>query len=89
MVSDVAYAMPVCVLHIQHVNIVVNQCADAITDYSQSANDINSYFKSQLGGGTGHRKPVLISPNGLCKPGNRVDDRNAFHVVVRFEPTTY
>ena len=41
--------------------IVLNSGAGAITDHSQSAKDIDPYFKSQLYvKDPGHRKPVLI-----------------------------
>ena len=41
--------MPVCVLFVSRGSgIVFNPSADAITDHSQSAKDIDSYFKSQL-----------------------------------------
>ena len=57
--------------------IVFNPSAGAITDHSQSAKDIDPYFKSQLYvENPGHRKPVLISSNGLSKPGERAHDRN-------------
>ena len=48
--------------------IVFNPSAGAITDHSQSAKDIDPYFKSQLYlADPGHRKPVLILQNGLNK----------------------
>ena len=70
--------MPVCVLFVSsRSGIVFNPSAGVITDNSQSAKDIDSYFKSQLYvEGPGHRKPVLILPNGLSKPGERAHDRN-------------
>ena len=41
--------MPVCVLFASsRSGIAFNSSADAITDYSQSAKDIDPYFKSQL-----------------------------------------
>ena len=41
--------MPVCVLFVSsRSNITFNPSAGAITDHSQSAKDIDSYFKSQL-----------------------------------------
>ena len=44
-----AYAMPVYVLFVSsRSGIVFNPSAGAITDYSQSAKDIDPYFKSQL-----------------------------------------
>ena len=70
--------MPVCVLFVSsRSGIVFNPSADAITDHSQSAKDIDPYFKSQLYVvEPGHRKPVLVLPNGLSKPGERPHDRN-------------
>ena len=70
--------MPVCVLFVSSWwGIVLNPSAGAITDYSQSAKDIDPYFKSQLYvEDPGHRKPVLILPNGLSKPGERAHNRN-------------
>ena len=44
-----AYAMPVYVLFVSsRSGIVLNPSAGAITDHSQSAKDIDPYFKSQL-----------------------------------------
>ena len=44
-----AYAMPVCVLFVSsRSGIVFNSSAGVITDHSQSAKDIDPYFKSQL-----------------------------------------
>ena len=41
--------MPVCVLFVSsRSDIVFNPSAGAITDHSQSAKDIDPYFKSQL-----------------------------------------
>ena len=70
--------MSVCVLFVSsRSGIVFNPSAGANTDHSQSANDIDSYFKSKLYvEDPGHRKPVLILPNGLSKPGERAHDRN-------------
>ena len=57
--------------------IVFNPSAGAITEHSQSAKDIDPYFKSQLYvEDPGHPKPVLILPNGLSKAGERAHDRN-------------
>ena len=63
--------MPVCVLFVSsRSGIVFNTSAGAITDYSRSAKDIDPYFKSQLYvEDPGQRKPVLILPHGLSKPG--------------------
>ena len=70
--------MPVCVLFVfSRSGIIFNPSADAITDHSQSAKDINPYFKSQLYvEDPGHQRPVLILPNELSKPGERAHDRN-------------
>ena len=73
-----AYAMPVCVLFVSsRSGVVFNASAGTITDHSQSAKDIDPYFKSQLYvEDPGHRKPVLILPNWLSKPVERAHDRN-------------
>ena len=70
--------MPVCVPFVSsRSGIVLYPSAGAITDHSQSAKDIDPYFKSQLYvKDPGHRKPVLILPNELSKPGERAHDRN-------------
>ena len=67
-----------CVLFVANRSgIVFNPSAGAITDHSQSAKDRDPYFKSQLYvENPGHRKPVLILPNGLSKLGERPHDRN-------------
>ena len=45
--------MSVCVLIVSsRSGIVFNQSAGAITEHSQSAKDIDPYFKSQLCGGS-------------------------------------
>ena len=61
-----------CVLFVSSRScIIFNPSTGAITDHSQSAKDIEPYFKSQLHvEEPGHRKPVLILPNGLSKPGD-------------------
>ena len=66
-----AYVMPVCVLVVSsRSGIVFNPRAGAIADHSQSAKDIDPYFKSQLYvEDLSHRRPVLILPNWLSKPG--------------------
>ena len=57
--------------------IVFNQSAGVITDDSESAKDTDPYFKSQLYvEDPGHRKPVLILPNGLSTLEERAHDRN-------------
>ena len=70
--------MPMCVLFLSsRSGIVFNPSAGVITDHSQSVKDIDPYFKSQLYvEDPGHRKPVLILPNGLSKPRERAHDRN-------------
>ena len=70
--------MPVCVLFVSsRSSIVFNPSAGAITDNSQSAKDIDPYFKSQLYvEDPGHRKLVLILPNGLSKRGERAHERD-------------
>ena len=57
-----AYAMPKCVLFVSSSSgIVFNYSAGAITDQSESAKDIDAYFKSQHDAkDPGHRTPVLI-----------------------------
>ena len=61
-----AYANAMCVLFFSNRSgIVFNPSAGAITDHSQSAKDIDPYFKSQLYvEDPGHRKPVLIYQMG-------------------------
>ena len=70
------YTMPVCALFMSSgSSIVFNPIAGSITDHSQSAKDL--YLKFQLYvEDPGHRKPVLISPNWLSKPGERSNNRN-------------
>ena len=72
------YAMPLCVLFVSsRSGIVFNPNAGSITDHSQSAKDIDQYFKFQLYvEDPGHRKPVLILPNGPSKLGELAHDRN-------------
>ena len=66
--------MPVCVycfLSSRSV-IVFNPSAGVIADHIQSAKDIDPHFKSQLyEEDPGHRKPVLILPDGPSKLGER------------------
>ena len=53
---------------------LLNLSAGAITDHSQSVKDIESQLYVE---NLGHRKLVLILPNGLrSKPGERTHDRN-------------
>ena len=67
--------MPVCVLSSRS-DVVYNRSAGSITDHSQSAKDIDPWFKSQLNvEDPGHRKPVLILSGGLSKPGERASAR--------------
>ena len=62
--------------------IVFNPSVGAITDHSQSAKVIDQYYKSQLyEEDPGHRKPVLILPHGLSKPGERAHDRSLISAV--------
>ena len=70
------YAMPVCVLIVsRRSDVVFNPSAGAITDHSQSAKDIDPYFKSVLyAEDPSNRKSALILPNGLSKPGERAHD---------------
>ena len=70
--------MPMCVLFVSsRSGIVFNPPAGGITDHSQSAKDIDPYFKFQLYvEDPSHRKPVLILPNGLSQPGERAYDKN-------------
>ena len=70
--------MSVCVLFVSsRSDIVFNPIDSAITDHSQSAKEIDPYFKSQLYvEDLGLRKLVLILPNRLSKPGERAHDRN-------------
>ena len=77
-----AYAMPVCVLLVSsRTGIVFNRKAGAITDDSQSAKNIDLNFKSLIYvEDPGHRKPVIIFPNGLNKPGD-VGITNTFTIV--------
>ena len=62
-----------CVLFVSiRSGIVFNPSASAITDHSQSAKDIDPYFKSHLYvEDPGHRTPIFILQNGLSKPGER------------------
>ena len=82
--------MGVCILFMSSTwDIVINTCADAITDHSQSAKNIDPYYNSQLYlTYPGHRKPVLILPNGLSRPGERALNINKFLPQMGFEPTT-
>ena len=75
--------MPVYVLfEYGRSGIVFNPSAGAITDHNQSAKDIDPYLKSQINvEDPGQRKPVLILPNGLSKPGERAHDRNFISAV--------
>ena len=65
--------MPVVVLFVSSSSgIVFNQSSGEITDHSQSAKDIDLYFKSNLYvEDPSHRKQVPILPNGRRKPGER------------------
>ena len=72
-----------CVLFVSsRSGIVFNPSTGAVTDHSQSTKCIDSYFKSQLyEEDPGHRKLVLILPNGLSKLGERAHDRNLISAV--------
>ena len=72
--------MPVCVLFVSsRLGIVFNPSAGAITDNSQLAKDIDPYFKSQFYvEDPGHQKPVLILPNGLSKPKEKLNFRRGW-----------
>ena len=62
--------------------VIFNPSAAAFTDHSQSAKDMDPHFKSHLYVKVpGHRKPVLILPNGLSKPEERAHVRNLISVV--------
>ena len=63
--------MPVCVLFVSsRSGIVFKKSAGAITDHSQSAKDIDPYFKSQLYlVDPGHRNRYSFYRIGLSKPG--------------------
>ena len=69
-----------CVLFVSsRSGIVFNLIAGAITDHSQSAKDIDPYFKSPLYvEDPGHRKSVFLLPNGLSKSGERAHDKLNF-----------
>ena len=73
----------VCVLFVSsRSGIVFNPNTGSITDNSQSAKDIDLYFKFQLYiENPGHRKPVLILPNWLSKSGEQAHDRNLISAV--------
>ena len=81
--------MPVHLLFVSSTsNIVFSQSAGAITDYSQSAKDIDPYFKSQLYvEDPSQRNPALILANELSKLEERAHDRNKFLPWMGFEPT--
>ena len=57
--------------------IVFKSSAGTFTNHTQSAKDIDPYFKSQLYvKNAAHRKPVLILPNRLSKNELGAHDRN-------------
>ena len=69
--------MPVCVLFVSsRSGIVFNPNAGAITDQSQSAKDIDQYFKSPLCGGPRRLTVDTHLPNGWSTLGERAHDRN-------------
>ena len=75
--------MPVCALFVSsRSGIVFYSSAEVITDDSQSAKDIDPYFKSPLYvEDPGHPKPVLILPNGSSEPGERAHDKYQISAV--------
>ena len=84
------YAMPVSVLFVPSTSgIDVNPSADTLTDHSQSAKDIDSYFKSQL---------YVVDPAterrysfyrmGRVNPESERTTEIKFPPWVGFEPTT-
>ena len=75
--------MPVCVLFVSsRSGIIFNPSAGAITDHSQSAKDIDLYFKSLLYvEDPSHQMSVLIFPNKRSKPEERAQDRNLISAV--------
>ena len=63
--------------------IIFNPSTGAITDHSQSAKQIHHYFKSLLYvEDYGHRKPVLILPNGPSKTREIAHNRNLTSAIV-------
>ena len=82
--------MPVCVLFISSSSgIVFNPSTGAISDHSQSAKDIDPYFKSQLYvEDPGHRKPVSFYRMGWVNPESKPTTEIKFPPLVGFEPTT-
>ena len=84
-----AYAMPMDVLFVSSTSyIVFNPSAGAITDYSQSAKNIDSHFNSQIYVvDPSHGNPVLILLHCLSKAGERAYVRNKILLLVGFEPT--
>ena len=78
-----AYAMPVCVLFVpSRLGIVFNPGAGAITDDSQSAKEIDPYFRSKRCDGPCYCKPDFILWNGWVKPESVVAyDRNLISAV--------
>ena len=82
--------MPVCAQFVSNMSdIIFNPSAGAITDHSQSAQNIDPYFKSQLYvEDPGHRNPVLILSNELSKARERAHDRNYISAVgeIRTQP---
>ena len=74
--------IPMCVLFVSsRSGIVFNPSAGAITDHSQSVQDIEPFKSPLYVEDSSHRKPVLILQNGLNKPGERVHDRNLISAV--------
>ena len=83
--------MPVCALFVSsRSDIVCNPSAGAITDDSQSAKNIDPYFKSQLyAEDPGHRKPVYsFYRMGRVNSESERTTEIKFPPWVGFEPTT-
>ena len=78
--------MPVCVLFVSNRSgIVFKLSTGLITDHSQSAKNVYRYFKSKLYvDDPGHKKSILILPNGLSKLGERAYDSNKFLPLMEY-----
>ena len=78
----------VCVLFVSsRSDIVFNSSASAITDHSQSAKDIDLYFKSQLyADDPGRRKTARI--HRIVNPESKCTTEIIFLPWIEFEPTT-
>ena len=79
----------VCLLIVSSTSgIVFNQSAGALTDTANHRRTRTRILSPSSLEDPGHRKLVLILPNGMSKHGERAHDRNKFLLRVRFEPTT-